>query len=71
MDLIIISLKINLFSPWYRWNIAELTLNNDHSLTVWTSIQASNPKKILLLLAKMYSECIEYTSPERDSNSQL
>ena len=28
--IIIISLKINLFSPWYSWKIAEL--NNDHSL---------------------------------------
>ena len=32
-DLIIISLKINLFSPSYTWNIAKLTLNNNHSLT--------------------------------------
>ena len=31
-DLIIISLKINLFSPWYSWEIAELALNNNHSL---------------------------------------
>jgi hypothetical protein len=31
-DLIIISLKINLFSPWYSWKIAELVLNNNHSL---------------------------------------
>ena len=29
-DLIIISLKINLFSPWYSWNICELALNNNH-----------------------------------------
>jgi hypothetical protein len=28
----IISLKINLFSPWYSWKIAELALNNNHSL---------------------------------------
>ena len=36
MDLIIISLKINLFSPWYSWKIAELALNNNHSLTsIW------------------------------------
>ena len=33
VDLIIISLKINLFSPWYSWKIVELTLNNNHSLT--------------------------------------
>jgi hypothetical protein len=24
--------KINLFSPWYSWNIAELAFNNNHSL---------------------------------------
>jgi hypothetical protein len=34
-DLIIISLKTNLFSPWYGWKIAELALNNTHSLTVF------------------------------------
>jgi type III secretory pathway component EscS len=33
VDLIIISLKINLFSSWYSWKIAELALNNNHSLT--------------------------------------
>jgi hypothetical protein len=32
-DLYIISLKIDLFSPWYNWKIAELALNNDYSLT--------------------------------------
>jgi hypothetical protein len=31
-NLIIVSLKINLFSPWYSWKIAELALNNNHSL---------------------------------------
>jgi hypothetical protein len=31
-DLIIISLKINLFSLWYSWKISELALNNNHSL---------------------------------------
>ena len=30
---IIISLKINMFSPLYSWKIAELALNNNHSLT--------------------------------------
>jgi hypothetical protein len=29
--LITISLKINLFSPWYGWNIAELALINNHA----------------------------------------
>jgi hypothetical protein len=32
VNLIIISLKINLFSPCYSWKIAELALNNNHSL---------------------------------------
>jgi hypothetical protein len=32
-DLIIISLKINLFLPWYSWKITELALNNNLSLT--------------------------------------
>jgi len=31
---IIISLNINLFSPWYSWKIADLSLKNNHSLTV-------------------------------------
>jgi hypothetical protein len=33
--IIIISLKINLFFPRYSWKIAELVLNNNHSLTHW------------------------------------
>ena len=32
-DIINISLKINLFSPWYSWKNAELALNNNHPLT--------------------------------------
>ena len=32
-ELIIISLQINLFSPWYRWKIAELVLSTNNSLT--------------------------------------
>jgi hypothetical protein len=32
-DLIIIALKLNLFSPSHSWKIAELELNNNHSLT--------------------------------------
>jgi hypothetical protein len=28
------SLKINLFLSWYSWKIAELALNNNHSLTI-------------------------------------
>jgi hypothetical protein len=28
------SLKINLFSPWYSWKIAKLALNNNHSISL-------------------------------------
>jgi hypothetical protein len=31
-DVIIISLTLSLFSPWYSWKNAELALNNNHSL---------------------------------------
>ena len=41
-DLVIISLQINLFSPWYSWKIAELALNNKYLLTLiyiyWNTI---------------------------------
>jgi hypothetical protein len=33
-DPIIISLQINLYSPWYSWKTAELALNNNYSLTL-------------------------------------
>ena len=29
---LVISLKINLFLPWYSWKISELALNNNHIL---------------------------------------
>ena len=32
-DVIVIPLQIILFSPWYSRKIAELVLNNNHSLT--------------------------------------
>jgi hypothetical protein len=34
-DLIIIKFKINLFSLWYSWKIAELALSNNYSLTIY------------------------------------
>jgi hypothetical protein len=33
-SLILISLKINLFSPWNSWQIGELALSNNNSLTL-------------------------------------
>ena len=35
IQLSMLVLKINLFSPWYSWKIAELMLNNNYSLTYW------------------------------------
>ena len=32
-DIILISLKINLFSPWYSWKIVEVALYNNHVFT--------------------------------------
>ena len=53
-DLIIISLKINLFSPWYSWKIGELALNNNHSFTHFNHCQFC----IFFLEAYMWtSEC--------------
>ena len=37
-DLMIVSLKINLFSPWYSWKIAELVLNNNQPLNAFIGI---------------------------------
>ena len=43
--LIIISLKINLFSPWYSWQIAALALNNNYSLK---TVQTCEIQRLLL-----------------------
>jgi hypothetical protein len=53
-DLIIISLKIILFSPWYSWTIADLELNNNHSLTInkmKCEIFVESPKLLCLAMA--------------------
>ena len=42
----IISLKINLFSPWYSWKIAELALSNTHSLTTMYNTYVLQHKQI-------------------------
>ena len=47
-DIIIISLTINLFSPWYSWQIAELALNNNHctitnTISAYYWVVSSNP----------------------------
>jgi hypothetical protein len=46
----IFSLKINLFSPWYSWKIAELALNNNHSLMQHARQQYSPSNRINLNL---------------------
>jgi hypothetical protein len=39
VNLIIISLQINLFSPWYRWKIAEVALKTiTHSFSLLSDI---------------------------------
>ena len=48
MDLIVISLKISLFSPWYSWKIAELALSNTHTLTL-EDIATTALNKLLLI----------------------
>ena len=35
-------IECTLFSPWYSWNIAQLALNNDHSLMHIQTIYAFN-----------------------------
>jgi hypothetical protein len=44
---------INLFSPWYSWKIAELALNNNHSLTqfIFKKTLLRERKKGLVFLA--------------------
>ena len=49
-DLIIVSLKFKLFSPWYSWKIAELALKNNHSLT----------------LIPIYQSCLLFVIPVSD-----
>jgi hypothetical protein len=36
--IVMIPSRINLFSPWYCWKIAELALSNNHSLTLLSII---------------------------------
>ena len=36
-------MKINVFLPWYSWKIAELALNNNHSLTEVKFYKVLNP----------------------------
>ena len=53
---LIISLKINLFSPWYIWKIAELALNNNHSLSTGTCSRPLN----LPHWISFYCQCITH-----------
>ena len=43
-----------LFLPWYSWKIAELVLNNNHSLT------QSNCKKLLLQVIRLLPDLFGY-----------
>jgi hypothetical protein len=46
--LIIISLKINLFSPWYSWKITELALSKYYSFTNCVYVFTTNYTFIVL-----------------------
>ena len=48
VDLIIISLKINLFSSWYSWKIARLPLSSKHSLYNLSKFLRSNCHRIMV-----------------------
>jgi hypothetical protein len=49
-DLIVISLKINFFSPWYRWKIVEMALNNNHSLASDVQYFSPDYRSLVLLV---------------------
>jgi len=59
-DLIIISLKINLFSPWYSWKFASLALNNNHSLTLIANISTNinqtkkSPSDLIFIMIELW-----------------
>jgi hypothetical protein len=61
VELIIITLKINLLSPWYRWKIAELVLKTiTHSLThsLTASSQESEWSCICVLgVSSLFRQC--------------
>ena len=54
-DLIIIALKINLFSPWYSWKITELALNSNHSLDFHVDGASSTFLSYILSLRQFHS----------------
>ena len=76
-DIIIISLKMNLFSPWYSWKIAELALSNNRSshstdqssmslLDLWVS--KSSQKRQLRAELSVWSicNCLPYDCTVKD-----
>jgi hypothetical protein len=55
VDFIIISLKLNLFSPWYSWKIAELSLNNNHSFNFFHFIVESVYNEYMTMIILWYT----------------
>jgi len=49
VDIFIISLQWNLFSPWYGWTVAHFVLNNNHSLARQIRVHT------IILLGKKHS----------------
>ena len=70
-DLIIISLKINLFSSWYSWKIAAMAITNNHSLTYsnWNFVPGKT--NIFIAIIMMFVLSIIHNSQEVDKNIYL
>ena len=69
-----ISLKINLFSPWHSWTIAELALSNNHSLLFTHTfpvmrLVAFSEKPLCLTYALTATTCADGVSPALDDAS--
>ena len=67
-DLIIISWKIILFSPWLSWKIVEFALNNNHSLyQIWYNVwRFTPPLSNLIQCMKIYSSPIRFNTMYED-----
>ena len=62
VDIIIISLKCNLFLPWYIWKIAHLVLNNNWSLTrsLIHSLDHSSTHSLILYVVNLLMNYYKY-----------
>jgi hypothetical protein len=82
-DLIIISLKINLFSPWFSWINAELALNNNnsqkappskngkHVLGLRNALSEIFPYNLMIFIHNIYKCCFHWLFRLCKSNLKL